>query len=53
MPDIYKLTTIKDGFVALPNHNLKVGDKVKLIFGDSQNLYKVLKINENGFAVET
>ena len=53
IPNIYKMATIKDGFVALPNHNLKVGDKVKLIFGDSQNLYNVLKINENGFAVET
>ena len=52
IPDIYKMATIKDGFVALPNHNLKVGDKVKLIFGDNQNLYKVLKINENGFYTE-
>jgi hypothetical protein len=53
IPNIYKLTSIKDGFVHLENHDLKVGDKVKLIFGDKQELYKVLKTNEKGFLIDT
>jgi hypothetical protein len=52
IPNIYQLTKIENGFVALTNHGLVVGDKVKLIFGESQNVYKVLKINENGFYTE-
>jgi Chaperone of endosialidase len=52
IPNIYKLTSIKDGFVNLENHDLKVGDKVKLIFGDKQELCKVLKTNKNGFYTE-
>jgi hypothetical protein len=52
IPNIYKVATIEHGFVNLKNHHLKVGDKVKLIFGESQNLYKVLTINENGFQTD-
>jgi hypothetical protein len=52
IPNIYKIATIEKGFIHLKNHNLQVGDKVKLIFGESQNLYKVLKINEKGFYTE-
>jgi hypothetical protein len=53
IPNIYKLATIKDGFVALANHGLVVGDKVKLIFGDRQEVCKVLTINEKGFTVDS
>ena len=52
IPNIYKLASINNGFVALPNHGLVVCDKVKLIFGESQNVYKVLTINEKGFKIE-
>ncbi len=52
IPNIYKLAKIENGFIALINHGLVVGDKVKLIFGDKQDVYKVLKINEKGFYTE-
>jgi Chaperone of endosialidase len=51
IPNIYQLSSIKDGFVALANHKLVVGDNVKLIFGDKQDSYKVLEINEKGFKI--
>ena len=53
IPNIYQLSSIKDGFVALANHKLVVGDKVKLIFGDRQEVVKVLEINEKGFRVDS
>lgn len=53
IPNIYKLAKMDNGFVALANHGLVVGDKVKLIFGESQNSYNVLEINEKGFKIDT
>jgi hypothetical protein len=52
IPDIYKVATIKDGFVRLENHNLKVSDRVQLIFGSKKDLYKVLEINTKGFKTD-
>jgi hypothetical protein len=52
IPNIYQLAKIENGFIALKNHNLIVGDKVKIIFSDKQSVCKVLKINENGFYTE-
>jgi hypothetical protein len=52
IPNIYQLSSIKDGFIAIANPKLEVGDKVKLIFGDKQEVVKVWGINENGFYTE-
>jgi hypothetical protein len=52
VPNIYKLATVKNGFIDLKNHGLVVGDKVKLIFENKQDLFKVLEINDLGFKIE-
>lgn len=51
IPDIYQLTTIENSFVSLPKHNLKVGEKVKLIFDENQEIFEVLTISDLGFTV--
>ncbi len=53
IPDIYQVAIIQDGFVALPNTNLKAGEKVKLIFEEGETLILVKAINEKGFFVES
>ncbi|MBL7813921.1 MAG: tail fiber domain-containing protein [Saprospiraceae bacterium] len=52
VPDIYKMASIKDGFISLTNHGLKVNDRVQLIFGDRKDILKVLEINDKGFKVD-
>ncbi|GGD82489.1 hypothetical protein GCM10011514_53210 [Emticicia aquatilis] len=51
IPDIYQLTKIENNFIYLPNHNLKVGEKVKLIFDKNQELVEVKEVNEKGFQI--
>lgn len=46
IPDIYQLATHKDGWVLLKT-DLKVGERVRLISGQSQEVYEVLEIDEN------
>lgn len=53
IPNIYKMTTIKNGFIELKNHDLNVGDNLKLIFEDKQTVEKVVKIDESGVYVQT
>ncbi|MEE9348825.1 MAG: tail fiber domain-containing protein [Flavobacteriaceae bacterium] len=52
IPNIYKLGEIKDGWIHLKT-GLIVGDKVKLIFADKEEMLKVTKINKKGFKVNT
>lgn len=52
IPDIYKLATIKEGFIALENHPLKKGERVKLIFGENQEILEVKEATKEGFWVE-
>lgn len=52
IPDIYKLATIKGGFIALENHPLKKGERVKLIFGENQEILEVKEATTEGFWIE-
>ena len=49
VPDFLFNTNIKNSWVALPDHDLKVGEKVRMIFKDSIEELEVLAINENTF----
>jgi hypothetical protein len=51
IPDIYQLAKINGNFIELPNHNLKIGERVKLIFGDKQEIVEVLTISDFGFTI--
>lgn len=50
VPNIYKLSEIHNGWIALTT-DLQVGDKVKLIFSESEELVKVVEKNKNSFKV--
>ena len=52
VPDIYQLSTIDNGYVSLET-NLKVGEKVRLIFEDEASLFDVISADKNGFKVST
>ena len=56
IPDIYKVSEIKEGYIDL-HTDLKKGDKVKLIFEDdeqtSDELVEVLSTDKNGFTVDS
>jgi hypothetical protein len=45
------MATAKAGFIALRT-NLKVDEKVKLIFEHNEMIAKVVQVNENGFFVD-
>lgn len=51
IPDIYQLAKLENNFIELPNHNLKVSEKLKLIFDDKQELVEVKEVNERGFQI--
>ncbi len=51
IPDIYKKTTIKDGWVELET-NLKTGERVKLISADGENLHEVTDVAAGRFRTE-
>jgi septal ring factor EnvC (AmiA/AmiB activator) len=50
IPDIYKISEIKEGYIKLETE-LKKGDKVKLIFEDNEEVVEVLSTDKNGFTV--
>jgi hypothetical protein len=52
IPNIYKLTSIKNDFINLENHNLKKGERVKLIFAENQEIVEVKETTNEGFFVE-
>ncbi len=51
VPDIYKKATITSGIINLAT-NLKAGDKVKLIFENSEEIIEVKKVTENSFTTD-
>ncbi|WP_428660373.1 tail fiber domain-containing protein [Runella sp.] len=51
IPDIYQLAKISNDFIELPHHNLKAGEKVRLIFGEKQETFEVESVNEAGFKI--
>jgi Chaperone of endosialidase len=51
VPDIYKQTEIKNGVINLAT-NLKVGDKVKLIFENGEEIVTVTTANGMSFTVD-
>jgi molybdopterin converting factor small subunit len=50
VPDIYTVSSIKDGYVSLAT-DLKDGDKVKLIFDEGAEMATVTSTDANGFTV--
>lgn len=50
VPNIYKLSEIKDGWINLKT-DLQVGDRVKLIFSGSDKIVEVEEISASGFKV--
>ncbi len=48
VPDIYHLAPIKDGWVSLAT-DLKVGERVKLITDQEENIHEVLEVREGAF----
>ena len=58
VPDIYTMAEVikgkdKNNTIILNKHNLKVGERVKLIFGESQEIATVKTIDANSFTVTT
>ena len=51
IPDIYKISEIKEGYIKLET-DLKKGDKVKFIFDDNEEVVEVLSTDKNGFTVD-
>ena len=55
IPNIYKISEIKDGYIALKT-DLKKGDRVKLIFEESEQtneeIVEVLSADKNSFTIE-
>ena len=51
IPNIYALSTIKDGWINTNTKDLVVGDKVKLIFTEEEALVDVLEIQRNAIKV--
>ncbi len=47
IPNIYELSQIKNGWIALQSNAAKVGDTVKLIFDDTEELTSVTEVNSN------
>ncbi len=52
VPNIYQLSSIKNGFIVLKNNNLKKGERVKLIFGENQEILTIKETTNEGFFVE-
>ncbi len=51
IPDIYQLAKLENDFIELPNHTLKIGEKVKLLFDDKQEIFEILTISDLGFTI--
>lgn len=52
IPNIYKLSEIQNGWIFLTT-DLQVGDKIKLIFSESEELVEVTDVNKKSFKVDT
>lgn len=51
IPDIYQLAEAQNNFIRLPNHNLKTGERIKVIFDNKQEVFEVGNIEANGFTI--
>ena len=52
IPNIYKLSTIKEGIISLEN-DLKKGDKVKLYFDENEEIVEVVSATKNSFKLNS
>ena len=52
IPDVMQMTTIKDSWIALENHDLKKGETIKLIFENSEELVEVLNVKKDAINVK-
>ena len=52
IPNIYKLSTIKEGIINLEN-DLKKGDKVKLYFDENEEIVEVVSATKNSFKLNS
>jgi hypothetical protein len=53
IPDIMQMASAAQGWIGLPNHTLKVGDKVRLISEEKKEDAEVTKVSADGFQVAT
>jgi hypothetical protein len=51
VPDIYKLATIKDGWIALAT-DLKKGERVRLIADEAQGVFEVVEVRRGAFRTD-
>lgn len=52
VPDIYRLSEIKNGRIELKDNTLQKGDKVRLIFGERMEMVSVTAADASGFSVD-
>lgn len=53
IPDIYQLSSIENGFIPLTRTTLQVGDKLKLITDEKQEIAEVLSVTTKGIQVNS
>lgn len=53
IPNIYAISTIKDGWIQTSTKDLVVGDKVKLIFSEEEALVDVLEVQGDTIKVDS
>ncbi len=51
IPNIYQLSTLKNGWIPVPTKDLAVGDKIKLVFSGEAILTNILAISKDGIRV--
>ncbi|PKV50551.1 endosialidase-like protein [Aquimarina sp. MAR_2010_214] len=51
VPNIYQASEINQGWVSLSDSNIKIGDKVKLIFTETTELVEVLEVTDKQIKV--
>lgn len=51
IPDIYQLASLENGFIKLPHHTLKKGERVKLIIDNREEITEVLATTLEGFKI--
>lgn len=51
IPNIYQLSTLKNGWISVPTKDLAVGDKIKLVFSSEAILTDIQAISKEGIRV--
>lgn len=51
IPNVYQLSTLKNGWISVPTKDLAIGDKIKLVFSNETMLTDILAISKEGIRV--